>query len=382
MTSIAPPTKSSSWLSQIDRRQREADRDQAEQRLHDQQHQAHVAMLADPRDAERAEHGAGAGERHELRVEPDVLLKDVLGDDRQEREERQAEKRRDEAEDRQRHQLRLIAHVAQARPSADRACSRCRCGGTCVTCSARMAAMTKRNDTPLRPKHATMPNAVSARAGDERSDHAREIELNRVERDGVGQVLFRNERRNQRLIGRAAKRLRDAGDERQRRGSARCGRCSVKTSAASVKAAAICTHCDIEQQVTAVAAIGDDAADEREEQDRHFADETNRGRGKMPRRCRSSVTMSQACATFCIQVPMLESERAEPEQAKVAIRQGRRNAPAGLKNKRKQDTKSYPRCTASAGLTLPDPALPGLLPLPASPILTFAFYSPITIGEN
>ena len=35
-------------------------------------------------------------------------------------------------------------------------------GGVCVTCSARMAAITKRNDTPFRPKHATMPNAVSA----------------------------------------------------------------------------------------------------------------------------------------------------------------------------------------------------------------------------
>ncbi len=99
MTSIAPPTKSSSWLSQIDRRQRERHREQAEQRLHDEQHQPHVAMLADPRDAERAEHGAGAGQRHEARVEPDVLLKDVLGDDRQERQQREAEKRRDEAED-------------------------------------------------------------------------------------------------------------------------------------------------------------------------------------------------------------------------------------------------------------------------------------------
>ena len=47
--------------------------------------------------------------------------------------------------------------------------------------------------------------------------------------------------------------------------------------------------------------------------------------------------MSQACATFCIQVPMLESERAKPEQAKVAIGQGRRHATPGLKNKREQD---------------------------------------------
>ena len=54
-----------------------------------EQHQSHVAMLADPGDDERAEHGAGAGKGHEARVERDVLLKDVFGDDRQEGQQRQ-----------------------------------------------------------------------------------------------------------------------------------------------------------------------------------------------------------------------------------------------------------------------------------------------------
>ena len=49
------------------------------------------------------------------------------------------------------------------------------------------------------------------RARDDRSDHAREVELDRVERDRVGQVLFRDERRNERLIRGSAERLRAAG---------------------------------------------------------------------------------------------------------------------------------------------------------------------------
>ena len=32
----------------------------------------------------------------------------------------------------------------------------------CFTCSAIRAAITNRNETPFSPKHATMPNAVSA----------------------------------------------------------------------------------------------------------------------------------------------------------------------------------------------------------------------------
>ena len=44
-------------------------------------------------------------------------------------------------------------------------------------------------------------------AGDDRPDHAREVELDRVERDGVGQVFLADQRRDQRLIRRPAERL-------------------------------------------------------------------------------------------------------------------------------------------------------------------------------
>ncbi len=209
-------------------------------------------------------------------------------------------------------------------------------GGTCATCSATMAAMTKRNDTPLSPKHATMPNAVSAAPGDQRSDHAREIELNRVERDRVGQVLFRNERRNQRLIGRPAERLRDAGDERERQDQPDADGAGEdeRRQREGRRHLHALRH---EQQMAAVAAIGDDAADEREEQDRDLADERieaeEKGRGGAGER-------DDEPGLRDLLHPGADAgdERAEPEQAKVAIGQRRRDAAAGLKHKREQDS--------------------------------------------
>ena len=57
--------------------------------------------------------------------------------------------------------------------------------------------------------------------------------------------------------------------------------------------------------MAAVPAIGDDAADEREQEDGELAEEAVEP--EIDADCVPvSVTISQACATFCIQVPMLE----------------------------------------------------------------------------
>ena len=202
-----------------------------------------MLVLADPRDRERADDGAGAGERHEVRVERDVLVEHVLRDDRQEREQRQPEKRGDEAEHRERHQLRLIAHVAQAAFQ--------------LIAHALRARRLHVRDVQRQDggDHEEKRHAVEAEArdhaedrergaGHERADDAREIELDRVERDRVREMLFRDERRNQRLIGRTAEGLRHAGDERERQDQPDLDR-PVKTSAASRNAAAIWMNCDI-----------------------------------------------------------------------------------------------------------------------------------------
>ena len=51
--------------------------------------------------------------------------------------------------------------------------------------------------------------------GERRSDHDRHVELNRIQRDGIRHVVSVDQRGNQRLVGRSAKGLGQAGNERK-----------------------------------------------------------------------------------------------------------------------------------------------------------------------
>ena len=53
-------------------------------------------------------------------------------------------------------------------------------------------------------------NTASVAREEQRAEHARDVELDRIERDRVRQILLVDERRNQRLIRRPAERLRAA----------------------------------------------------------------------------------------------------------------------------------------------------------------------------
>ena len=109
-------------------------------------------------------------------------------------------------------------------------------------------------------------------AGEQRPEHAREIELNRVERDRVRQVLLVHERRDQRLIGGTAEGLREPGHERQRQDVPDAHVAEEHQRRQNERGG----HLDVlraEQQTTAIVAIGDDAADQREQQDRQLAEE-------------------------------------------------------------------------------------------------------------
>ena len=81
----------------------------------------------------------------------------------------------------------------------------------CFTCSIISVLMTTRNDSELsrkagvhRLRIAVAPRGERGEDGaeGERSQDARDVELNRVERDRVRQILLVDERRNQRLIRR------------------------------------------------------------------------------------------------------------------------------------------------------------------------------------
>ena len=59
----------------------------------------------------------------------------------------------------------------------------------CRMCSERIAAITARNDRPFSAEARDHAEGGERRAGEQRTDHARQVELNRVERDRVRHVL-------------------------------------------------------------------------------------------------------------------------------------------------------------------------------------------------
>ena len=112
---------------------------------------------------------------------------DPPGDQRKERQKGQAEERGEESEEGQGSQLGLRLHVTD--PALQLVEHLCRlAGGMCLTRRDISAAITTKNEKPLREKQAARPQAA-ARGRRQRAD-PRQVELDRIEGDGVGQVLL------------------------------------------------------------------------------------------------------------------------------------------------------------------------------------------------
>ena len=109
------------------------------------------------------------------------------------------------------------------------------------------------------------------RAGEERTDHAGQVELDRVERDRVRHVVLADERRQQRLIRGSAEGLRESGDDRQREHVPDAHDVPVDERGQRERGGHL-NALRREQQPPPVVAIGDDAADQREQQDGQLAE--------------------------------------------------------------------------------------------------------------
>ena len=70
--------------------------------------------------------------------------------------------------------------------------------------------MGARKEMPFKPKHHISPELVECEAAEGRADDARDVELNGLQRDGIGHVLFIDQHGNQGLIGGAAEGLGEA----------------------------------------------------------------------------------------------------------------------------------------------------------------------------
>ncbi len=138
-----------------------------------------------------------------------------------------------------------------------------------------------RNDSALRAKAAfiacgslypPLMKTASVSGEQERSEHPRQVELDRVQRDGVRQIFLVDERGQQRLIRRASERLRDARHERQRHDVPDLDDVEIHQDGERARRG----HLDVlrrHQRLAAVVAIGEHAADEREEDDRQLLQE-------------------------------------------------------------------------------------------------------------
>ena len=113
-----------------------------------------------------------------------------------------------------------------------------------------------------------VPEGGERQSGERRSEDARQ--LNRIELSAMafGMSSFRDERRNERRVGRSAEGLREARDAGEGQNVPDVDRPPVATRMVRLKAQAICTYLRAEEHVPAVEAVGEDAADEGEEEDR------------------------------------------------------------------------------------------------------------------
>ena len=141
-----------------------------------------------------------------------------------------------------------------------------------------------------------------------------------------GRSSFLNERRDQRLVGRAAERLGAAGDERQRQDVPDRGRRPSRPGPARVKAVVIWMHCDISSSAAPIAAIGHDAADQREQHDRQLAE-----KGVEPEEERRIGERQNQPVLGDALHPGADAggEGAEPQDAEIPVGERGRQAPEG-----------------------------------------------------
>ena len=109
-------------------------------------------------------------------------------------------------------------------------------------------------------------------AEQQRPEHARDVELDRVERDRVRQVFLVDERGNERLVRRAAECLREARDEGQDQDVPDLDHAEEHQQGQRAGGA----HLDVlrgQERPAAITPVGEHTADEREEHDRQLLQE-------------------------------------------------------------------------------------------------------------
>ena len=243
-------------------------------------------------------------------------MKDLAREDRHERQQRKPQKRRHRGEHGQRENRRLAPRVGEA--ALERIQHRLVLGWPNVG----------HRERHQRDDHDQERDAVEAEASgrperrhrharEQRAEDAGEVELDRVERDGVREIFLVDERRDHGLVGRPPERLRQPGGEGQREDVADMHASLIDERRERERGG----HLDelrADEQPLPIVAVGDDAAEEREEEDRQLSQEVVEP--EIERRL-GEVEHEPALRDFLHPGADGRGEGAEPQHPEIAVRE-------------------------------------------------------------
>ncbi len=199
-----------------------------------------------------------------------VAAEHVARKERQKRQQRIAEKRGRESDERQRNQRFVASDVHEAAfEIVAHPGSRVHRHMAGMEREDREDDGEKREAVEAETRHHAERGERSA--GEQRADHARDVELNRVQRDGIRQVVLLDEQWHQRLIRGTAERLGAAGDGGEDQYLPDPDEVEIHEHREHERGA----HLDDlrrDEKPAAIVAVGHDAADQREEQDGQLAE--------------------------------------------------------------------------------------------------------------
>src|SRR5664280_2722208 len=270
MTIAAPAPKRSAY---------ETHRERPEGHLHRHGQCPAALHVAEAGRAECAAHGADPERREERAVALRILPEDVLREHRQERDERERAEAPHEREADEPTEPARVAHGDEARLEVLKDASARGAGR-------RPAFQEEEGDDDREERETVQAEArrraqlVERDARENGADDAREIELDRVQGDGVRKVLPVDERRHERLVRGAAERLREAHDDRQHENHPDLDVIREDEAGEQERRRQL-NDLREEEDSPAVPPVGEDASEEREEEERRLLEE---GREAQPRR--------------------------------------------------------------------------------------------------
>ncbi len=175
---------------------------------------------------------------------------------------------------------------------------------------------------PVQAEACGCAELVERGAREDGADDAREVELDRVQGDGVWEVLLVDERRDERLIGRASEGLREAHDDREDEDHPDLD-AAREDEAREEERRRELDDLRGQQDPTPVHPVGENTAEEGEGEERCVLEDSGEAqKGRLARDRQDEPALRDRLHPR----PAARRERARPQEAKVPVRERLENA--------------------------------------------------------